>query len=336
MNLTHCVVHEIDKEAGETAARAHYSDELMPLSDNLSSLIEQLAKTFAGDRLVNARFDESPGKLFPQQFSDYVRGMPSDEGFLEYTRQVVGHLETVIQGKSGAKGGYLVICAYDDAEGHRHGIFLLRNTLGRIFERTDTGFEIEPVVHLDTNKLAMACRIDVSRFRQNSGTYLELTHRSENEVSAYFSDWIGAEETLSSRKLTASLAELLAGIETLPDVETGEVPTQAQTFERAYEHVRANPSKVVDIHELSQELYGSPARIEEYAQERGIELESEFRYNPAALKELVVLKAAAEGIDIKFPRSAMEDGLMYIEGEGANMRVVIESPELARAILAKA
>lgn len=336
MNLTHCVVHEIDKEAGETSARAHYSASLMPITDNLSSLIEQLAKTFGGDRLVNARFDESPGKLFPQKFSDYVRGMPGDEEFLNYTHQVVGHLETVIQGKSGAKGGYLVICAYDDSEGHRHGIFLLRNTTGRIFRRTDKGFEIEPVTHLDTNKLAMACRIDVSRFRQNSGTYLELTHRSESEVSAYFSDWIGAEETLSSRKLTASLAELLAGIETLPDAETGEIPSQAQTFERAYEHVRANPSKVVDIHELSQELYGSPARIEEYAQERGIELEPEFRYNPAALKELVVLKAAAEGIDLKFPRSAMEDGLMYIEGEGANLRVVIESPELARAILAKA
>ena len=332
MNLTHCVVHEIEKEAGESSARAHYSQQLFDITDDMRSLVEQLARGFGGSRLVNARFDESPGKLFPQKFGDYVQGMPSDEGFLEYTQQVVGHLETVIQGKSGAKGGYLLLCAYDDAEGHRHGVFLLRNTVGRIFHRTANGFDVEPVVHLDTNNLAMACRIDVGRFRQGAGTYLELTHRSENEVSAYFSDWIGAEETLSSRQMTASLQDLLGGIE-MVDEASGEVASQAQTFERAYEHVRANPSKVVDIHELSQELYGSPAKIEEHAREQGIELETEFRYNPAALKELVQLRAAADGLDLKYPRAALEDGVMYVEEGDQGLRIVIESDALARKVL---
>ena len=333
MNLTHCIVHEIEKEAGESTARAHYSESLLPVTDDLRSLVEKLARGFGASRLTNARFDGSPGKLFPQKFGDYVRGVSSDQGFLEYSRQAVGHLETVIQGKSGAKGGYLLMCAYDDAEGHRHGVFLLRNTVGRIFHRTAGGFEIEPVLHLDTDNLAMACRIDVGRFRQNAGAYLELTHRSESEVSAYFSDWIGAEATQSSRELTASLQDLLGSIEVL-DEESGEVASQAQTFERAYEHVRANPSKVVDIHELSQELYGSPARIEEAAQSRGIELETEFRYNPAALKELVQLRAQGDGLDLKYPRAALEDGVMYIEeGDGGGLRVVIESEALARAIL---
>ena len=333
MNLTHCIVHEIVKEPGESSARAHYSQQVLPITDELRSLVEKLARGFGGSRLVNARFDESPGKLFPQKFADYVQGAPSDTGFLEYSRQAVGHLETVIQGKSGAKGGYLLMCAYDDAEGHRHGVFLLRNTTGRIFHRTDEGFEIEPVVHLDTDNLAMACRIDVGRFRQNSGAYLELLHRTENEVSAYFSDWIGAEETLSSRAMTSSLQDLLSGIEVI-DEESGEAVSQAQTFERAYDYVRASPSKVVDIHELSQELYGSPARIEEQARDQGIELESEFRYNPTALKELVQMRASAEGIDLKFPRSALEDGLMYVEeDDDGRMRIVIESDALARGVI---
>lgn len=332
MNLTHCVVHEIVKEAGESSADAFYSEFLLEISEDTVALVEQLAKGFGGSRLVNARFDESPGKLFPQKFEDYVQGMQSDEGFLEYSRQVVGHLETVIQGKSGAKGGYILMCAYDDAEGHRHGVFLLRNTVGQIFRKESRGFEVEPVLHIDTNNLAMACRIDVGRFRQGAGTYLELTHKSENEVSAYFSDWIGVQETLSSKAMTTSLQDLLGSIEMPVNEETGEVATKAETFERAYEHVRSNPSKVVDIHELSQELYGSPARIEEEARDHGIELEQEFRYNPAALKELVMMRAAAEGIDLRFPRAALEDGMMYTEGEGENMKLVIASPELAAKV----
>lgn len=336
MHLTHCAVHELEKHPGESTARAHYSTACMPIDDELRVLVEALARSFGGSRLLDGRFDEAPGKLFPQKFADYVEGEPGDAAFLEYSRQVVGHLETVIQGKSGAKGGYLMLCAYDDAEGRRHGVFLLRNTVGRIFRRTDAGFDVEPVVHLDTNQLAMGCRIDVGKYLRGAGAYLELLHRSEQEVSAYFSDWIGVEPTASRKDMTAALQELLGEVDLPVDADTGEVASRAATFERAYEHVRATPAKVVDIHELSQELYGSPATLEQAARERGVELESEFRYDAGALKQLVALRAQAEGLDLRFPRAAMEDGVMVVEGEGESMRVVIESPALARAILGQA
>lgn len=328
MNLTHCVVHELVKEAGQTSAEVHYSDALLPLTEELSGLVEKLNKSFSGSRLRNARFDDSPGKLFPQKYADFINGHRSDADFLVYSREVLGHLETVIQGKSGAKGGYLMLADFDDAEGQRHAVFLIRNTVGRIFRRTDEGFDIEPVVHLDTEQLAMACRVDVGRYRRKHPSYLELTHRSENEVSAYFADWIGAEETASAREMTNSLHDLLATVEAPIDEESGEVQSQAATFERAYEHVRANPSKVVDIEELSQELYGSPAVLAKAAQERDIAIEPEFRYDAGALKEMVMMRVQADGIDMRFPRSALEDGVIYTEGEGDDACLVIQSPEL--------
>ena len=340
MHLRHAALHEIIKAAGESTARAHYSDDVLPVTEDLESLVERLARGFGGSRqLVNARFDGSPGKLFPQAFGDLVAAGTgvSDAEFLAFTREAVGHLETVIQGKSGAKGGYLLFAAYDDADGHRYGVWLLRNTVGRIFRRRPGGFDVEPVEHLDTDQLAMACRIDVTRFRENprAGSYLELLHRSESEVSAYFRDWVAAEETLSRRQLTQSLEELLGDISLPPDPDTGEVPGQARALERAYEHVRASPSRVVDIHELSQELYGSPAVLEERAQERGVELEPSFRYDAGALRQLVELRARAEGLDLRYPRAALEDGLLFVEEDPdtGRQRVVIDSEELARAVL---
>ena len=333
MNLTHCVVHELLKEPGQTSASVYYAEQVLPLSAELSALVAKLNRGFGGSRVLNARFDESPGKLFPQKFADYTATDGRDADFLAYSREVLGHLETVIQGKSGAKGGYLLLADYDDAEGSRHGVWLIRNTTGRIFRRTRGGFEIEPVTHLDTEQLAMACRIDLGRYRRAAPSYLELTHRSETEVSAYFSDWIGAEETVSARDLTQSLHDLLAGVPPPVDEQTGELATQAATFERAYEHVRAQPSRVVDIEALSQELYGSPAVLAQAAQERGVGLEPTFRYDPAALRELVQMRASAEGIDLRFPRAALEDGLIYVEGEGAGLRLVIASAELVEAVM---
>ena len=333
MTLTHCVVHELLKEAGNTSASVHYSQALLPLSPDLSALVAKLNRSFGGSRVINARFDESPGKLFPQKFADYQAGPMRDADFLEYSRQVLGHLETVIQGKTGAKGGYLLLADYDDAEGSRHAVFLIRNTTGRTFRRTRTGFDIEPVTHLDTEQLAMACRIDISRFRKTAPSYLELTHRSETEVSAYFSDWIGAEETVSARDMTQSLHDLLGSVALPVDAETGEMASQAATFERAYEHVRASPSKVVDIEALSEELYGSPAVLAKAAQDQGIALEPSFRYDAGALRGLVQMRASAEGIDLRFPRTALEDGLIYTEGEGHGIRLVIASAELVEQIL---
>ena len=333
MNLTHCVVHELAKEPGQTSAEVHYAAALLPLDASLTGLIEELNKSFGGSRLRNARFDDRPGKLFPQKFADYQASDRRDADFLAYSREVLGHLETVIQGKSGAKGGYLLLADFDDAEGERHGVFLLRNTVGRIFRREGDTFAVEPVVHLDTDQLAMACRVDVGRYRRRRATYLELTHRSEAEVSAYFSDWIGAEETASAREMTHSLHDLLASVEAPVDEGSGEVMGQAATFERAYEHVRANPSKVVDIGQLSQELYGSPAVLAKAAEDQGISLEPEFRYDAGALREMVTVRLRADDIDLRFPRAALEDGLIYTEGEGPGARLVIESAALVERLL---
>lgn len=333
MTISHCVVHEVCKEPGESSAKVKHSQELMPLTAELSALLTKLNRGFGGSRVINARFDESPGKLFSQKFSDYLDHGTDDQDFLEYSQQVLGHLETIIQGKSAAKGGYLLLSNYSDAEGERQGIFLIRNTTGRIFERTRSGFSIKAVTHLDTDQLAMACRIDLTRFRKKASSYLELTHRSENEVSAYFSDWIGAEATTSARDMTASLQDLLASVDMPQDAETGEVISKSATLERAYAYVRASPSKLVDIESLSEELYGSPAYLGRAAQERGIPMETAFRYDSAALREMVMMRVQGDGIDLRFPRSALEDGLIYLEGEGANAQIVISSPELVEQLL---
>ncbi len=62
-------------------------------------------------------------------------------------------------------------------------------------------------------------------------------------------------------------------------------------------------------------------------------METAFRYDSAALREMVMMRVQGDGIDLRFPRSALEDGLIYLEGEGANAQIVISSPELVEQLL---
>ena len=53
MNLTHCVVHEIVKEAGESSADAFYSEFLLEISEDTVALVEQLGEGPLDRRLVD-------------------------------------------------------------------------------------------------------------------------------------------------------------------------------------------------------------------------------------------------------------------------------------------
>ncbi len=67
MTLTQCVVHELLEEPGHTSASVHYSQAPLPPSAELNALLAKLNRSFGGSRVINARFDDSPGKLLYQE-----------------------------------------------------------------------------------------------------------------------------------------------------------------------------------------------------------------------------------------------------------------------------
>lgn len=329
MKLKHCIVHEIKKEAGIAEASAHYSEFELEVNNSLADLILTLIKRLDKGNVTLARFEDAPGKLFPQRFDEYLF---KGANFVDFTTEAIGHLETIIKGKSAAKGGYLLFCSYEQEYVNYEAVFLIRNTKGQVFEQTEEGFIVNTVIHLDTEQLIMACRIDVTRYKQESKYYLELMHRKEHEVSAYFSDWLGIEKTASNKAMTSSLQELLGYVE-MPTEDETEPVSATLAFERAYQYVSQQPNKIVDIEELSKDLYGSKSKLVEEAEAYGIPLEAEFKCDSRVLKNFVQIQAKADQISLSFPRRVIEEGLVFIEGSDEDMRLIIESPTLAKKVL---
>lgn len=64
MNLDRLIVHELKKDSGTTDTELILSHELIPIDDNSKELVETLLKSYQGDKILYAEFDNSPENIF--------------------------------------------------------------------------------------------------------------------------------------------------------------------------------------------------------------------------------------------------------------------------------
>ncbi|MEZ4987646.1 MAG: hypothetical protein R2795_21895 [Saprospiraceae bacterium] len=68
----------------------------------------------------------------------------------------------------------------------------------------DGNFELNPTTYLDTDRLAMACRIRIRRGKQDWQPQAEVIKhaRSQKDISDYFLNWLAIESPISNKDLT--------------------------------------------------------------------------------------------------------------------------------------
>ena len=245
----------------------------------------------------------------------------------------LGNLETIIRNKILSKGGYLVFTEYQ-VNGHDFvAIFLIRDTEGKLLRRTQNSFSIQRVEYLDTNHLAMACRINETKLDSGEQNYLSFTQHRQQEVSDYFIDWISVSQLESSTEYTKSLYEIINGLPTPVNPTTNTPYSIDEVRNMVYENARNNAQRNINLQVLSQQIYGNPETILNYAEENQISIDTEFRYNKRALRRFVQVSVHKDGINLKFSRGDV--GIKIRPSEDDPNIVIIESPEFANALRAE-
>jgi len=330
MHLTKLVVHELIKVSGSTHVNLITSDQLIPVDDQSESLVTALLKSYSGDKILYAEFDSSPGKYFPVRFDTYKQSQRTDRDFLDFSIDSIGNLVTFIQPKTLARGGYLVFAEYSNNGTNFTSIFLIRDTEGKLLKRVNNSYEIKTIEYLDTNNLAMACRINENKIANGESNYLSFTRHRQQEVSDYFTDWISAAQLESSTEFTNSLYNIINNIPLPVNVETNAPFTIDEVRNMVYENAKNNAQRNINILTLSEQIYGNPTTISDYAEENNISIDTEFRYDKRALKKFIQLSVSKDGISLKFSRGDSGTKVRFSE-ENPN-QVIIESTNFANAL----
>lgn len=329
MELNRLIIHELKKEARSTDTEIHLSQELLPIDNNSSKLIERLLKSYQGDKILYAEFDDSPGKYFPEQFGTYRDTEMLDEDFILFTQNTTGNLETIIKSKVLARGGYIVFAEYNIGETDFVVIFLIRDTEGQILRRSANGYRIQPVEYLDTNHLAMACRINENKIDSEEINYISFTRLRQQDVADYFTDWISIKQLESSTEYTNKLYEIINSLPLPTNPANNQTYSIDEVRNMVYENAKNNGNHNIDLRTISRQIYGNENIINDYIEEHNISIDSEFRYDKRVMRKFIQIYVRKDGITLKYSRG--DSRKVRISEEDPNL-ILIESESFANAL----
>lgn len=335
--LHQLAIHELIKHADASDAELRLSDRLQLIDEKAEQLIRQLHRTFSlKNDVLNGRLAAPEDALFPGYFQMLQESRFSEEGFLGFSRDSMQALQLSLQGVVGAKGGYLVYTFYSVGEGETAqqllGIFLVRDTDGVVFKATESGnFQLHPTAYLDIDRMALACRIRVHHNDDNWQPAAEVIKhaRSQKDISEYFVNWLGLEESVSSRDLTDHFLAAVAAAPLPIDEETGETMEHGEFREQVANFASKSPGKTINIPAFEEKFYGEEQPLQSYFAENELEMQHEFKADGRALREYHFHKFKGQGFYFGCKHAHLLSGKVRVEGG----QVLIDDDDLAEQLL---
>lgn len=330
MNLTRAIIHEIIKQPQVNGANSFLSQMLLPVNPNTTRLAQSLNNAFSKDDISYGNF-EANNNLFYDDFMLHQNTL-ADASFITFTQDVTRRLSATLAVTFFAKGGFFVFCEYD-LNGIRFvGVYLVRDVEGVLFNKDNVNhtFQINQVRYLDTNKLAMGARVNIEKFTNSDHNHIALTKSNQADISEYFIEWIGITRPESNADFTNKLFQIISSIDRPVNPDTGQQYDLNEFREVAYNLIKASPNKVVNLRDLSTSIFGDENRLVDFAEERGHELDYEFRYDGRALNRFKRITANRDGIRLSFAIGDL-DRKVTLSNTDADL-VTIRSRSLAESI----
>jgi len=338
MKVNRIIIHNLKKEQQQKAELIISATALNPTDEKVVSLIEELNSRYRAN-IVYGVFTEMTGEAntFQKEFDSYLttRKPPINERFILLAEKTINMLYGRIDSIQAAKGGYILYADYEPtAERHYFSVFLIRDITGKVFEMDKNTITIEEVIHADTANLAMACRINIKKYKNiapdDEGSYLGFISVKQAETSGYFIDWIGAERKKRNKEDSKNLVAIITKIDP-PSDENGRTIDRHVFYRQVFDAVKSYGINEVNINSLSTTIFGNESTIMDYAEQNNIELATEFFPDKTILNRLLSHSAEGDDIRIRYPPTYYGDKIK-IETNKPDV-IIIKSKSLADSIM---
>ena len=328
MNLDRLIIHQvIRKPAPAGGFDLVISNRPVDLDTKAVNFVSELHNRYRGIKQSNGDFRTTDNPFFTQ-FKEYHH-RKDEASFVQFTQKTMPELSQAMAGTA-AKGGYLVFADYTDADRFL-GVFLIRNRQGNKLEKEShaTTFKINETEHIDFEHLAMACRIDIERYARGAAPYLTFIN-TRGADSEFFTTWVGVGPLINNTEDTQNLLKILKALPPPPG-EDNKTMEPAALLNKVYTHIKNGPRGAqVDLQEIGRTFYQDEQALTNYAEQHHLALDHVFRPDNAVLRKFVNIKVKADGIDLNFPQTFLDDKTIELQPEQG--RVIINSKALLTAI----
>jgi nucleoid-associated protein len=331
MIIKNVIVHYLDKKDGQKTAKVTLSKSLLnPNDEKTIFLLEKLNENYRHSEITYAIFDNAQGKVFPGLYSTYQANKIESE-FIKFSQDAITNLRDIVINVVAAKGGFLIFAEYEIDSKTYIAIYLIRDTTGMLFEMDTkiSSYVLNPIEHLDLDKLAMACKIDNLKFRGNNEKYLGFIKKRQNDISDYFINWIAAIETESNKDYTHSLLEIVNQLPPPLDERLNQISPEILRKD-IFDYVKTSPDKTINLLDLGRHFYNNDTILVDFAESHGIIIDSEFTPDNHEMRKFVYINLESDGIHLNFSR--LEYGTKVRLPADDPCIVIIESPIFRQAL----
>lgn len=318
MDIKSVVIHEIKKQEMVTGAELFLTkSELDKNNTNVKAIISSLDESFSKKTIRRAKFSNDGFKSAIADFKNI--------NLVAVSAALAQKLKDGIQNIPAAKGGHLVFCTYKTTRTFL-SVFFVRNTAGSLLKQAgEESWDIESIMYLDVDHFAMGVRVNLDVLNSGSDDrYIHLV-KGNTDISDYFENWIGVDDTKQEAKDGDALYEMANKI----DLPEGVVDRDALK-KQIFDYVSGRPSKIVNLRELSDYLYKDSDKIVTYCADNNLDIDGEFKLSGTQLKKFVKVSVTAGGIKLEASREKFSASGISVSEDG-NI-VHIRSKELADAI----
>ena len=331
MEISFVIIHELKKVKGKTGANLRLSGTTLDAgNEDVIQLITDLNNRYKYKNENYGRFDEKDQTRFYKEFSSYSK-KKQEKDFIQFSQKAAEDLKIRIDGIAPAKGGYLIFSQYEHLRKYV-GVFLVRNTKGLSFSEdlVQDAFDINKVVHIDFENLAMACRINLESYKTKETRYLSFIHQKSDEMSQFFTSWISADDSETNEEDTKQLYQLFNVIPTPIDTDSGTHIDRSVFLSNVHKVVTTSEGKIVNLKTLSEHFYENENYLIDYADENNFVISGEFKAHSRSLKKFIQISAKADHIELSFPHSFYKTKVMF--NENNDNQIIIESEKLVAEI----
>ena len=311
MNIVNLIVHSIDKQADAGKASLHLRQEKVAANSQLELFFEDLNKSFNskaakvyGQFVVPEGEDDTP---FQGWLKNYLA---SPDSFVDFSHRCMDFLKSLMDKNGKTRGGYVVFVHYKLFGTDFLFIVILHNISGIA---VDDALELNDTQYLDTNKLHLAARIDLSEWQEaeNSRYISMIVGRESKKLTDYFRDFIGFDETVDSKQETGNL---LGAVNQFCDNPSFSDEQKSEIKKKAVDYcaMQADSGSSVMVKDFSD--YVSEAVEEDFyrhIQNENYELTPEVTPDRLTLRKYNKFSGRAGNLSISFASDMLNDNIHY-------------------------
>lgn len=260
--------------------------------------------------------DES---YFKKEFNKYLEDIQGYDLFKESknligNKDIQGSLVNLMNKENFSTGGSVLLIHYKNNNVPYFILSILKNKLGESLSISPDGIpEVKNTSQIDFNNLDYACRINVDIYKKdNQKNAICFIHKLGAKVSNYFIDFIGCEKFNNSKKNSELLYNV---IKNLSNEKEEKETIITNTIE--YCDNKKKNKEIIDIFDLSTFLFNDKDKINNYAMNNNISLDSSFSPSMSQIVKLRKVEYKGDWIEIlKFSNDNL-DKINYNENNSS-------------------